>query len=298
MDCRYASYYPTAFSAANAAALRPGPGNRWKTDGDPTETALLIAAAKAGIHRKPEEERSVRAFDSRRKLMSVTVQKPEGSFVFAKGAPDLLLPRCSRCRSDGRELPLDEAFRRRVQAQADRFAEEGRRVIAAAYKPADAADPESGLIFLGLAALTDPPRPDAARAVRECLSAHIRPVMITGDHSLTARAIAREVGILRPGCDQVLTGQELDQLTEEELARQLPCTAVFARVTPAHKLRIVRAFKSQGLVTAMTGDGVNDAPALKEADIGAAMGESGSDVAREAADLVLLDDDFSTLVLP
>ena len=268
--------------------MRPGPGNRWKTDGDPTETALLIAAAKAGIHRKPEEERSVRAFDSRRKLMSVTVQKPEGSFVFAKGAPDLLLPRCSRCRSDGRELPLDEAFRRRVQAQADRFAEEGRRVIAAAYKPADAVDPESGLIFLGLAALTDPPRPDAARAVRECLSAHIRPVMITGDHSLTARAIAREVGILRPGCDQVLTGQELDQLTEEELARQLPRTAVFARVTPA--------FKSQGLVTAMTGDGVNDAPALKEADIGAAMGESGSDVAREAADLVLLDDDFSTLV--
>ena len=286
----------TAFSAANAAALRPGPGNRWKTDGDPTETALLIAAAKAGIHRKPEEERSVRAFDSRRKLMSVTVQKPEGSFVFAKGAPDLLLPRCSRCRSDGRELPLDEAFRRRVQAQADRFAEEGRRVIAAAYKPVDAVDPESGLIFLGLAALTDPPRPDAARAVRECLSAHIRPVMITGDHSLTARAIAREVGILRLGCDQVLTGQELDQLTEEELARQLPRTAVFARVTPAHKLRIVRAFKSQGLVTAMTGDGVNDAPALKEADIGAAMGESGSDVAREAADLVLLDDNFSTLV--
>lgn len=120
--------------------------------------------------------------------------------------------------------------------------------------------------------------------------------MITGDHSLTARAIAKEVGILRPGCEQVLTGRELDQLTEEQLARELPRTAVFARVTPAHKLRIVRAFKAQGLVTAMTGDGVNDAPALKEADIGAAMGESGSDVAREAADLVLLDDDFSTLV--
>ena len=167
-------------------------------------------------------------------------------------------------------------------------------MIAAAYKPADSADPEEGLIFLGLAALTDPPRPDAARAVRECLSAHIRSVMITGDHSLTARAIAKEVGILRPGCEQVLTGRELDQLAE--LARELSRTAVFARVTPAHKLRIVRAFKAQGLVTAMTGDGVNDAPALKEADIGAAMGESGSDVAREAADLVLLDDDFSTLV--
>ena len=286
----------TAFAAANAAEIRPGKKNRWKTDGEPTETALLIAAAKAGLYRKPEEELSVRAFDSRRKLMSVTVRKPEGSFVFAKGAPEFLLPRCTRCRSEGRDLPLDDSFRRRVQAQADRFAAEGRRVIAAAYKPSDSADPEEGLIFLGLAALTDPPRPDAARAVRECLSAHIRPVMITGDHSLTARAIAKEVGILRPGCEQVLTGRELDQLTEEQLARELPRTAVFARVTPAHKLRIVRAFKAQGLVTAMTGDGVNDAPALKEADIGAAMGESGSDVAREAADLVLLDDDFSTLV--
>lgn len=286
----------TAFAAANAAEIRPVKKNRWKTDGEPTETALLIAAAKAGLYRKPEEELSVRAFDSRRKLMSVTARKPEGSFVFAKGAPEFLLPRCTRCRSEGRELPLDDSFRRRVQAQADRFAAEGRRVIAAAYKPADSADPEEGLIFLGLGALTDPPRPDAARAVRECLSAHIRPVMITGDHSLTARAIAKEVGILRPGCEQVLTGRELDQLTEEQLARELPRTAVFARVTPAHKLRIVRAFKAQGLVTAMTGDGVNDAPALKEADIGAAMGESGSDVAREAADLVLLDDDFSTLV--
>ena len=197
----------TAFAAANAAEIRPGKKNRWKTDGEPTETALLIAAAKAGLYRKPEEELSVRAFDSRRKLMSVTTQKPEGSFVFAKGAPEFLLPRCTRCRSEGRDLPLDDPFRRRVQAQADRFAAEGRRVIAAAYKPADSADPEEGLIFLGLAALTDPPRPDAARAVRECLSAHIRPVMITGDHSLTARAIAKEVGILRPGCEQVLTGR-------------------------------------------------------------------------------------------
>lgn len=134
----------TAFAAANAAEIRPGKKNRWKTDGEPTETALLIAAAKAGLYRKPEEELSVRAFDSRRKLMSVTARKPEGSFVFAKGAPEFLLPRCTRCRSEGRDLPMDDSFRRRVQAQADRFAAEGRRVIAAAYKPADSADPEGG----------------------------------------------------------------------------------------------------------------------------------------------------------
>ena len=228
--------------------------------------------------------------------MSVRASTPEGEFVFVKGAPDVLLRRCDRYRREGSDLPLDSAFRRRVEQQGERLAGQGMRVIAAAYKPADRRDMEEGLVFLGLAAISDPPRPGAAQAVRECLSAHIRPIMITGDHRLTAAAIAREVGILRPGAEGVLTGEELDRLSDEQLRRQLPHTAVFARVTPAHKLRIVRAVKGMGEVTAMTGDGVNDAPALKEADIGVAMGESGSDVAREAADLILLDDDFSTLV--
>ncbi|MBS4786214.1 MAG: cation-translocating P-type ATPase [Clostridiales bacterium] len=287
----------TAFTTCNASAITPGRSRSWKPDGEPTETALLIAAAKAGIYKGSGENlRSIRPFDSERKLMSVRAGTPEGEFVFVKGAPDVLLRRCDRYRREGSDLPLDAAFRRRVEQQGERLAGQGMRVIAAAYKPADRRDMEEGLVFLGLAAISDPPRPGAAQAVRECLSAHIRPIMITGDHRLTAAAIAREVGILRPGVEGVLTGEELDRLSDEQLRRQLPHTAVFARVTPAHKLRIVRAVKGMGEVTAMTGDGVNDAPALKEADIGVAMGESGSDVAREAADLILLDDDFSTLV--
>ena len=287
----------TAFCVCNASSIIPDKGRNWKPDGEPTEAALLIAGAKAGIFQEKERKfRSQRPFDSARKLMSVRVTMPEGEFVFAKGAPDVLLRKCTGFYQGEGPRPLDTVFRRRALEQTDRLANQGMRVLAAAYKPADSRDMEEGLVFLGLAAITDPPRPDAAQAVRECLSAHIRPIMITGDHKLTAAAIAREVGILRPGAEGVLTGEELDALSDEQLRDQLPRTSVFARVTPAHKLRIVKAVKALGEVTAMTGDGVNDAPALKEADIGVAMGKSGSDVAREAADIILLDDDFSTLV--
>ena len=286
----------TAFVLANDASLAPGPKNTWRTDGDPTEAALLIAGAKAGLGRELGRRLGERPFDSERKRMSVLIRMPEGEFLFAKGAPDRLMECCTRIRRDGRELPLSPAARAAALRENDRLAAEGYRVLAAAYKPKDAAGWEEGLCFLGLAAIADPVRPDAARAVRECLSAHIRPVLITGDHSLTAAAVAREVGILRPGCEGILTGEELAALPDRALEERLLTTAVYARVSPADKLRIVRAFQKKGLVTAMTGDGVNDAPALKEADIGVAMGKNGSDVAREASDLILLDDDFATLV--
>ena len=267
--------------------------------GEPTEAALLVLGAKAGLWREkmPYTLEKEIPFDSTRKMMSVAVGGPEGLRLFSKGAPDILLERCAYCMEGGRVLPLTPALRSRILAQNTQMGENALRVLAFAWRkmssPGDSQ--EDRLIFIGLAGLLDPPRREAFEAVRRCREAHIRPVMITGDHAVTAKAIARELKIYREG-DKILTGRELDALSDGQLEAVLPRVSVFARVTPAHKLRIVRAFRRLGNIVAMTGDGVNDAPAIKEADIGVAMGITGTDVTKEASSVILLDDNFATLV--
>ena len=264
---------------------------RPKFEGDPTETALAELCAKAGIERELLLFKRIdeKPFDSETKYMSVTCRSREGVTVYTKGAPEVLLPMCSSRRTREGIVPLDVSTANAVKKRCDELAADGLRLIAFC-------ETVSGqTIFLGFAALADPLRPQAAEAVRECRRAGITTVMITGDHKLTASAAAREAGILTPS-KKVVTGAELDRMTDEQLEDEISEIAVFARVTPAHKLRIVRAFKSKGKIVAMTGDGVNDAPAVKEASIGVSMGINGSDVTKQAADTVLLDDNFATLV--
>ena len=280
---------------SNAALTVNGEG-RYRTVGDPTETALLVAAAKAGISaqtlgylRIAEEP-----FDSETRCMAVLLQKGKERLLCVKGAVDVILGRCSHVRTQSGDLPLTEAVRSRITEQAEALSAQALRVLAFAEKAADTLDTHSGMVFLGLTGMLDPPRPEAKEAIRKCAAASIRTVMITGDHKKTAAAIAAKAGLLRGG--ETVTGDELDLMTEEQLDRRLPKISVFARVNPAHKLRLVRAFKRSGAVVTMTGDGVNDAPAIKEADVGVAMGESGTDVAKQAADVILMDDNLATLV--
>jgi Ca2+-transporting ATPase len=275
---------------------------RQKLAGDPTETALYEFAArhddiKAILKDHPRVFEI--PFDSERKLMS-TVNSGGDIRLYVKGAPDELLERCTHILSDGRVLELTHAHKKAIHEANIRMAAEALRVLAAAYKPLpavpDRADGlESGLIFLGLAGMIDPPRPEAQQAVALCRSAGIRPVMITGDHKLTATAIAEKLGILTEG-GRALSGTELDALSEEELDRELFDIGVYARVAPEHKVRIVKAFQKKGSVVAMTGDGVNDAPALKTADIGVGMGITGTEGSKSASDMVLTDDNFATIV--
>ncbi len=236
-------------------------------------------------------------FDSSRKRMSVSVRKNGGErFIFTKGAPDVLLRRCACCMIGDRAVPLGPAEREKAETLLSRMASEALRVIAFAYKPHPGGPiSESGLIFIGMAGLADPPRPEARPAVLKCASAGIRTVMITGDHRDTAVAVAREIGIPADS-RSVMTGAEIDALSDRRFAEKAETVRVFARVTPAHKMRIVRALKASGHTVAMTGDGVNDAPAVRAADIGVAMGKGGTDVTREASGIVLLDDNFATLV--
>ncbi len=271
--------------------------------GDPTEGALVVAAAKEGLDKNKLEEQWPRRgeipFDSRRKLMSTVHPRPEGGFrVFVKGAPDVLLERCTA----GPRGPLTPSQRSRILQANEEMAQGALRVLAAAERDLAFLPPElepetleTGLTFLGLFGLMDPPRPEAREAVELCHRAGVRPVMITGDHKATAAAVAKELDILRPG-DRVLTGAELDFLPQELLEEDVEQFSVFARVSPEHKMRIVEAWQKKGKIVAMTGDGVNDAPALKAADIGCAMGRSGTDVAKGAADMILTDDNFSTIV--
>jgi len=274
--------------------------------GDPTEGALVVAAAKAGISKKEAGTKNPRLaeipFNSDRKMMT-TFHLMGGTIQsFTKGAPDVLLERCSKILLQDGTAPLDEDTRRRLLEINSQFASQGQRVLALAtrqWPEARAGYPhetaEQDLTFIGFFAIQDPPRPEAKDAVAVSRKAGIRTVMITGDHRETASAIARELDILRPG-DDILTGDQLEQMSEEELRKAVNCVTVYARVSPEHKLRIVEALKYHGHVVAMTGDGVNDAPALKRADIGAAMGISGTEVAKEASDMVLQDDNFATIV--
>ena len=277
-----------------------------KTSGDPTETAFVDAALADGLNKNALEQEFPRVaenpFDSDRKLMS-TVHPVGGKFrVMVKGAPDVLLSRCTHILA-GSPVPLTAALARDVEAANADMAEQALRVLACGYKDIEALPSgqptggalETGLTFVGLVGMIDPPRLEVKDAVARCYAAGIRPVMITGDHKLTAVAIARELDIFRDG-DLAITGEDLDFMPQELLEQDVDKFAVYARVTPEHKMRIVKAWQKKGMVVAMTGDGVNDAPALKTADIGCAMGITGTDVAKGAADMILTDDNFATIV--
>ncbi len=278
----------------------------WHIVGDPTEGALLVAAAKAGLTKNHLEQEnpwlSEVPFDSERKKMTVVRRTPSGSVAFVKGAPDVLLRDCQAWLTrDGDIQPLTDAIRQEITASNQRLASHALRVLGVAMRPLDripdvydAKSLEHDLVFLGLVGMKDPIRPEAKAAVEACRAAGIRTVMITGDHKDTAVAIAKELRIMEPG-EQAISGAELNQLSDEELRDRVKAVAVYARVTAEHKLRVVRAWKQQGAVVAMTGDGVNDAPALKAADIGVAMGITGTDVTKEAADMVVTDDNFASI---
>ncbi len=270
--------------------------------GDPTETALLKTALEAGVRPADFFRRGELAFDSTRKRMTVWGGGADGvNRIYMKGAPELVLSRCTRIATAQGSVPLTPELRRKIAEDNARLAGDALRVMGFAFREQGQSGeaPENNLVFAGLAGLFDPPRPEAAAAVAACRTAQIRVVMITGDHAVTAKAVARQLGILKGegrGEADVITGDKLDAMTETQLQECCKAATVFARVSPAHKLRIVRAMKANGEIVAMTGDGVNDAPAVKESSIGVAMGEGGTDVTREAADVILLDDNFATLV--
>ncbi len=260
---------------------------------NPTEKAILDEANRLGIEAGKEMSKSPRIselpFDSQRKLMSVMVSYYGKKRVITKGAPEILLKKCSNCIENGKICELSESKRRKILENVRKMGEKALRVIAVAYKDATGMNiSENGLVFLGLIGMMDPPRPEVKGAVSECIKAGIRPVMITGDNKITAAAIAKNIGI----SGAAVSGEELRTKSDSEILEY----NIFARVTPGDKMRIIKAFKKNGEIVAMTGDGVNDAPALKAADIGCSMGKKGTDVAREASDLVLTDDNFSTIV--
>ena len=272
--------------------------------GDPTETALLSFCRTIGGDENKVREEFPRLqeipFDSDRKLMSTLHFRNNRYEMLIKGAPDVLLARCTSIDQNGEILPLTEEIRKAIVDQNRDFSSQGLRVLAFAKKVLPENRPltledENDLIFTGLIAMMDPPRVESAPAVADCRRAGIRPVMITGDHKITASAIAREIGILQDG-DRAVEGSELEKMTDEELRNEVEHISVYARVSPEHKIRIVRAWQDRGHVAAMTGDGVNDAPALKQADIGIAMGITGTEVSKDAASMILTDDNFATIV--
>ncbi|MEU2159204.1 cation-transporting P-type ATPase [Streptomyces sp. NPDC019396] len=280
---------------------------RWHVLGDTTEGALLVAAAKAGVDVVAEEAAQPRVaefpFDSGRKMMTTLHTGDGGSLhAYVKGAPQEVLERCSALDWCGHRRVLTADLRAEVTAAQDRLAAQGLRVLAVAQR--ELSDPgssreatEAELVFLGLVGMLDPPRPEVSEAVRACHQAHIRIVMVTGDHPLTAEAVARRVGIVQHATPTVITGTRLDELDDAGLDSLLSGSQelLLCRVSPEHKMRVVTAFQRRGAVVAVTGDGANDAPALKHADIGIAMGASGTDVAREASVMVLLDDSFASI---
>ena len=294
-------------SVAGNAALQQIDG-AWTIHGDPTEAAFLVAERKLG----DEERRASRferiaevPFSAERKMMTAIARDHEhgGELVLiAKGAPDVLLGQCTRVRSGAQALALDAAMRTRITQEVDALSGAALRTLAVAYRPlARGEDPHAGaalehdLIYLGTVGIIDPPRAEAAISIREARRAGIRVIMITGDHPRTAARIAADLGIVEPGAP-ALTGLELDALDDVAFAAAVRTTSVYARVAPQHKLRIVHALQADANVVAMTGDGVNDAPALKAADIGIAMGVTGTEVAKQAARMILLDDNFATIV--
>jgi Ca2+-transporting ATPase len=275
-------------------------GIGWHIKGDPTEGALVVAAAKAGLTKESLDVESPRVdeipFTSETKRMTTLHQTAAGLTAYAKGAPEMILDGCDFVLTGSGVVPLDASGRAQILLQAQEMAGEALRVLAIASKPnAMLETAESGMTFLGLAGMIDPPRLEAKAAIAVCNDAGIRTVMITGDHPVTAQAVARELGLLYNG-GRVVTGAELEEMTDEQLQRDVEDISVYARVSPAHKLRVVTAWQARGHIAAMTGDGVNDAPALKKADIGIAMGMTGTDVTKEAAAMTLTDDNFASIV--
>jgi len=279
---------------------------KWFVKGDPTEGALVVAAVKVGLHETEMRLENPRIeeipFSSERKRMTTIHQMADGKrMAFTKGAPEVVLQRCSHILNDGGMRELKETERGQILKANEEMAQAALRVLGFAYR--DCPDSiscteehlEHDLVFLGLAGMMDPPREEAIEATKVCKQVGIKPIMITGDHKLTAVAIAKEIGIYKDG-DRVLTGEELEKTSDKEFEKIVDKVTVYARVSPMDKLKIVKAWKARGEVVAMTGDGVNDAPALKQADIGVAMGISGTEVAKEAADMVLNDDNFATIV--
>jgi P-type Ca2+ transporter type 2C len=307
-----------ACAVCNDSVLQEEAG-QWGILGDPTEGALVVAAAKGNIERDQWNSKLPRQvefpFSSERKRMSVVVGDPAGSLrsekiaawntpylMFTKGSSELILERCSEIQVADAIVPLTNALRQSILAKNNELAGKGLRVLGFACKPLnqvpgeDTEDSaEQGLTWLGLIDMLDAPRPEVRDAVARCRTAGVRTLMITGDHQLTAMAIAEDLGIAQPG-ETVLTGRDLEKFDQRELEQQVEKINVYARVAPEHKLRIVKALQNNDKVVAMTGDGVNDAPALKQADIGVAMGITGTDVSKEASDMVLLDDNFATIV--
>lgn len=303
---------------------------QWEVLGDPTEGALLVSAAKGGFWREHLEKKEMRIaeipFDSERKRMSVIYQQsfaPHKFYVYTKGAPDILIDLCNRVWWDGEVVPLTAEIKAKILLNNEQMAAQALRVIGLGYREipaeffakhitskdkaflaesfldlsrAEEKALENDLIFVSLAGMIDPPRPSAQQALNVCRRAGIKTVMITGDHKKTAEVVAKELQLVTASSPRVLTGNELDALTDIQLKKVINQVAVFARVSPRHKLRIVKTLKGIGHVVAMTGDGVNDAPAIKEADIGISMGLSGTDVTKEASSLVLANDDFATIV--
>ena len=273
--------------------------------GEATEVAIVNSALDHGINKEELYNRKKRVadvpFDSERKRMSTIHKLNEKYLVITKGAPDVLLEHCTRVKQNGKVSTLTGIDKESIQRKNQEMANKALRVLAVAYKEMETmpnainSSLEEDLIFVGLIGMIDPPREGVKEAVATCKRAGIKTVMITGDHVLTARAIAKELGILKEK-DLSVTGEELDHISEQDLRKNIMRYSVFARVSPEHKVRIVKAFRSTGAVVAMTGDGVNDSPALKNADIGIAMGKNGTDVAKNASDMILTDDNFATIV--
>jgi len=275
--------------------------------GDPTETALIQFAFNNGFNKNTMDRIHTREyeipFDSERKLMTV-VNRFDGTYkILVKGAPDMLLERCTHVLKNGAVIELTDEDRESITRANSDMAEKALRVLAYAYRDIDVIpegkdsdEVESNLIFTGLTGMIDPPRTEARHAINICRKAGMRAIMITGDHKDTAFAIARELGMLKDE-SEVLTGRELDEISDKQLAQWIGKYSVFARVSPEHKVRIVKAWKSKGMIVAMTGDGVNDAPSLKAADIGIGMGITGTDVAKSVADMILADDNFATIIV-
>jgi Ca2+-transporting ATPase len=285
--------------ASDAHLIHDEENDCWHIQGDPTEGAVVVAAAKAGLHKPQLNEAFPRIdeipFSSESKRMTTLHRTDDGPIAYIKGAPEVLLRSCTAQLTDAGEMPLNEEQSQKAAAVGKQMAERALRVLAIARQRRATRDSiNERLTLLGLVGMIDPPRPEAKAAVQKCDAAGIKVVMITGDHPTTAKAVAGELGILKSGC--VVTGADLDGMTDADLEQGASNIEVYARVSPAHKLRVVGALQARGQVVAMTGDGVNDAPALRKADIGIAMGITGTDVTKEAADMTLTDDNFASIV--